>query len=1111
MVRAALGWLIDSGSVDADWVALEDGVLVARRAGILRRSIPSSTAFRFWVDVRPAIGNSPMSLVVNTSPACRVSLSGDETDDALVQLAASQDASQSPRVELAYRLRPDVSRWTSSADLLERLRVEFSALPGWRRRSFRLALDVTPCEVRAWVDGRFVSAWPSSGIRAEGIELHVHEGARVGSSGTVALPVDDAFLPLDLAAYLNDKCGPSVDEALVSLAEYDGVPFARSRTAEGLDNVDLGKTDYRGRPPYVQCSALSSDPARALLRVPRRMYDRAHLLCSADDDPSSVPSAAIRFIKSGEGHAVTSEFTVSRHGCATVPGQDVLLATVPLSPGDFHDYLANPSEPALELDLTRRVARDDDRFPRPAGPTSAVHVHAITLETAPVAMTVRSERIGHIFEMPDQPRFAVSLTSQRSTDQHVRLTAEVTDPYGERVVHERDVSLDAREERRVTLDLPQERLGTFGLVVTVAQRDGSRPLVRRTTFAVLPPDTRKAADESPFGVWCFFEGHFGVPAEVAGPLFRLSGARSTLANFIVGADREATAAKLRTLAKHKVSIGCANVAGIHTTCNAGEADVDAMLRKMHDMPLAKHWLVFWETALSREHEQDVPADLLGKSPRPLTEAEERALKNCWDAAVRYGRRVRQEFPDARLIFGNGYPRFIGAFLQRGFPADLVDGFGLDFDLFLSMPELQPCPLHCPFAGLYHLAEYQRMYGYGDKPRYLTEAIYSSQADGWLTEREQADYYVRAHLLGMASGVIHFGMVTELWDPGGEYHYSHYGPVGLCHRPPELNPRESFCAYATMTRMLDRASFDEMIPTPSPTVFCLRFRRKEGGSVHALWTIRGERTVSFAGDGSSSVRVTDQLGNDRSITPSGDTFVLTVTSSPVYVEGAERVTDVSLGPPRHDEPPFASSVLAASDALGAWQEAGGADPWLEELPKTHRGSIPAPYARGEFELSTAHGSEQGDALRVRLMPQREIHPLSVHYTVLRARKPIPVDEGFTALGARIRGNSSWGRIAFEIRDAAGGVWRSIRQYGFVDFDGWRTVVTPLPLPPTGERIEPAALEVWTTKGAQTQPMPPYRLTAIIIESRTHVIRATDLVPVPDLSFDVAHIAGLRPRT
>ena len=1045
-------------------------------------ALPSCAAYRVWVDVRLGGSEQPASLSVGP---CSLSVSGSPENPHLVSIQAAPDD-----VELAYRLVPDVTSWATSDDEREQLRESFGSPPGWRERTFRLALDVSPLEVRAWVDGRYVASFDA--VDADSIKLSLPAGASATGSGTVELDASDRYLPLDLrrADAPLRRAGSTGDTPAITMR--DTVPFVQNAAA------DVGATGYRNLQSYMQCSALDSDPTRALYRIPNRTYDRMHLLCDLNDDAEGRNEAAVRLLVPERENPVSSHFSVPT-------GSGPTYVSVPLDVGAFHDFLTNEDLDAIELDLTRPVSLDQGRYPRPGGPASRVRILAATLEEAPFAMEVSSDRTGHLFETPDIPRFAIAFDSMRDEPQTVSVTLEITDPYGSAAEQQSSLELGPRASEIVEIELPQDLFGRFGLRVTASIEDGSRTTVRATTFALLPPDTRQATTDSPFGVWCFFEGHGGISVEEAAPIFRLVGARWTLANFLTTGTPEETDHKIAVLAEHKVGVSCANVACIHVTCNAG-GDVDEMIRRMHEMPPAPYWLVFWETSLSRQHANSFPRELVGESPAPLSAEEESALDNCVATALEYAKRVREEFPDAKLVYGNGYTPFLAALMQRGFPADLIDGFGLDFDMFLSMPELQPGPLHAPFGGIYELKRLQEIHGYPDKPRFLTEAIYCSQASGWLTEREQADHYVRAHLLALAGGVVHFGMTTELWDPCGWYHYGGYGPVGMCHRPPEMNPRESFCAYATMTRMVDRAAFTESLPMPSPSAFALRFSGP-AGDIHALWTVRGERWATFRAITNGEPVATDMFGNTYRLRERDGAYHVLLTSSPVYIEGLSGVRDMELGAPASQGDTSGRDTILRFDSRTGWSERPGADDMLDRLVDGPHGSVRAPYTPGRYDIavdSDAAVNLDGAGLRVELPPDQAAHPLHVFYTRLELAEPVLIAPEARWIGSRIRGNSSWGRVIFELEDAAGTRWRSLMDHSYIDFDGWTEVATRLPTPPDDEDVDPRGYTSWKPDADGAEPRPPLTLVGLLFEGRTHVIRGGSLDPVPDPAFDVSEV-------
>ncbi len=1084
----------------------------------LRLDVPvdGPSVFRAIVEVRLA---NPGQVAELICCGCGLRISGNPGDEAVLDVVAEANGQQTP---LSFRFRPDVGAWSQTDAEREKYRKEFETSPGWPSTWIRIALDVLPDRIGAWIQGRFVAQAKRQAGKAS-LCLGLSRGVVFRSPRVVALPAS-RFLPLDITPYGNSKAihpGDLGDGFAFppgrlharGIIRCRGIPFHAEWGYGSTDNIDLGRTAYRGRLPYVYCDAMSVDPCRVILRVPNAHYDRLHLICASDTTEGDLPLGSVRMIKTGRGHASTWEFRAPRWDEARSPARGLRvgkmvehgrgsgrwgrlwLVSVPLNPGEFFEFLNDGTE-YLEIDLTKKVAVDDESFPRPAGPPSSVHIFAATLELAPARMALRWDGIAPVFEEPQAPRLTIDIQSQRKKRQRLVLGLQIVDPYGRVRKTVEDLALAPLQHVALVKDLAQAVFGKFELLIRLGCPGQDRWVEHRTSFACLPKDTRKATRDSPFGMWCFFEVHNGLPPESAAPLLRMAGVRWTLPVFLLSQGPEENARRLAVLEANKIGLNCGNVCCIANTCCETPGDPEKMLAKMREMPRMDAWMVFWETYLSARHRQSFPPEVLGRSPLDLNEEEKRRLDNCWSSGIGYSKLVRRDFPGAKLIFGNGFPPFIGAMMRRGYPKEYLDAFGLDFDLFTSMPERQVGPLYAPFSGIYVLKALQRIYGYAEFPLYLTEAIYAPVAPGWLTEREQADYYVRAHLLGLASGVVFFGMCTSLYDPGDDYFYSHYGPIGLLHRPPELNPRESFCAYSTMTRALDQASFDGSIQTRSGSVYALRFRRKTGGPVHAFWTIRGRRPMAVRCEGITSPSVTDMFGNRRKPRLRGSRIRLELTSSPVYLEGVERVVSVALGCPRHEGGRSRRRTLASFESLRSWKVDSRPAEELESL------SLSVPYRRVDLSLSATRWPKRGRAvLRVGVPKDSPHHPLEIAYTqLLWTGSEILVPESATGLGTLIRGNSSWGRILFRLEDASGARWVSVRADSYIDFDGWRYVVVPLPHAPRGTQVERMGFHPWVHDGSET-PAYPFRLKGLILEARTHIIQAGELLPVQNRFYYV----------
>jgi hypothetical protein len=471
----------------------------------------------------------------------------------------------------------------------------------------------------------------------------------------------------------------------------------------------------------------------------------------------------------------------------------------------------------------------------------------------------------------------------------------------------------------------------------------------------------------------------------------------------------------------------------------------------------------------------------------------------------WAERARKDAPDIKICFGNGFPDFTSAMLRAGFPREYFDGLGLDFDMYTSAPEDQPSMWYAPFSGIYYLRELRKTYHFEETPIWLTEAIYCPTSPIWITERQQADHYVRAHLLALSMGVKRFGMCAEPIDADGWYHYGHYGPVGLCHAPPELNPREAFCAYATMTGLLDGATFDTVVDLGSPHAYGLRFRRSEGKSIHAMWTVHGSRNLQMELDGSDGFTVHNRDGRDMTSEVvveqcrSGHLRItLHLDESPIYLIGPRQFESVRLSNTEAVCRAFGTSPLVGFDTLDGWEATTGPIEGYEEL------NLATPVAWVRLDLRVENG-----ALNVRPPATGQTHPLeTLCMAVCRTGEPLLIPEDAEAIGVRARGDRSWGRVVFVLEDTKGKHWISARSQTPVDVDGGVYLETALPKAPSRNHSGYRDYRSWWREKGVVVPEYPLRLAGLLFEIRTHAIHGPDLVPLSAEGFTVESIE-LRP--
>ena len=94
---------------------------------------------------------------------------------------------------------------------------------------------------------------------------------------------------------------------------------------------------------------------------------------------------------------------------------------------------------------------------------------------------------------------------------------------------------------------------------------------------------------------------------------------------------------------------------------------------------------------------------------------------------------------------------------------------------------------------------------------------------------------------------------------------------------------------------------------------------------------------------------------------------------------------------------------------------------------------------------------------------------------------------TEVGMWVNGNSSWGRVRFELQNASGQVWRS--GAATIDFDGWRYLAVRLP----GQYGGPKNRH-WPRDKDGVAHYPP-KVTKLIIELPAKTLHVKTFAPAP----------------
>lgn len=913
-------------------------------------------------------------------------------------------------------------------------------------------------------------------VSAAGVNVPVSLDALASDHSKVELPTTEKRVTID-----------NVPFDLVSRPDADNL-FLKS--AEWPDWQKDPSTYYAA---YDKGPEQPGDPRRPMFKIPVGDYSQVLLLAGCEDDPaySNVVSFRIGAFD-GPRRTTLHDFstTVPRysetkkpaHASRVIPvgNKNLFVVRVPIGLAfaqDFHDEWAFDVEVTKELRLAVRRP-DPCRYQiRPLGLPSGVHIYGMTFQRAPVQMRVTSAESGHVFNQPQKPTFKVELTqSARRINGYVEAIA--TDHYGQVTIIKTDEQpLGERGGSVHTIALDVPKLGYHSLVIRVMS--GRAELLRReTTFALLPPNTRQHRDSSPFGTWDFSGGHFTPnDPDVVGPLYVKAGLRYGMFGFTPEARL-----------KYGVLPG------------QEPRSAEDLAKRLTTDPLAlKNVLIFHEHAVSGPHIMRPPDVFTGRTPYKLDEKEQARFDTLWKEAHATAKGVREKFPDAKLAFGNGNPHLLEEFLRNKFPSELFDSRGNECGSFMRMPETQPLDFVCNNAGLWMDRQILDHYGYKDKPiTQCYEVGYPSTNPGNLSLGEQADYFVRhmVHSLVWQIPLIRMGSITDM---GNSYYHSNWGSSGMCFAKPEVNPKPSYVAIATLTSQLDGAKYVRSIPTGSTSVYAIEFKRPDASYVTVMWTLRGSRQVTLSAK-SADVSVVDQMSN-AIVTESSDSgSTLAVNASPCFITTKQPLASITLGEATYAAQPGTTKkdktfVVSSLASLDDWQVEPGRSPELEFY------NFENPRRKGNF-LFEPVAELAGEKKLLRITPQLPVDgslylPM---YSVLAHRKGVELPGEPTEIGLMVHGNSGWGRVIFELADASGQRWISIgaaakgeptrwmadwmpaeelarmkemsvsdwntndsKGRSRINFDGWRYVRFPLPGHYPGEKYHWPDTSQWKFSG------------------------------------------------
>ncbi len=949
------------------------------------------------------------------------------------------------------------------------------SLQGWAERTVSLGLAVDTHNCRLFVNGSFAAEVPAMALTDGRVSLTAN-GIRLRAV-RVLPDIPSKFVCLSGAgmAMLNDGFsttradGITAGPMATTLLNVAGVPLVAQAAGDGkVALLDVGAEKWT-RPMWSEGTGMLTAP------VPPRLYSAAYVLIRDTGlRGHRVPAmgfglrvhersaADLKNIYVGDVSVRCSDEGVSVRPVPEL-GRGWYLARVQLNPAALHWFTHDNTEgnllPSADASLPTRPQYSGSPFargtsllayagrtwttggglPHPGGPRSSLQIAAITLEESGIDLTVKGNGLGNVYSQPDEPYLTGTVRNFTQTPITVRLSRQVLPFERPPKVRRSLINLGPGETQSFdALAVPISERGHFK-VRLVADAGQMGRIEYRTNAALLAADTRKKID-SPFGCWGRLQADWATEEQ-------------------------------RAYLKTKAGVGFSW--DKHRSIQSGggryekmpdEAAAEEFAKSLGpDLRILMLGLELWwnmkhDFAFPRVISEGKPEVLTGLRPNARISlppsmdvaegADEVAASFRLVAAA-----VRKHRPDVKISLGNSAVNFTVPLLERGFtPGVEFDYYGVQCGGYDAIPERPADAVGNASWWTKAVCEY---FGFEDVPVYQSESTYFPTGPGFsrIAERTQAGSYVRTYLLGFPYDSI-FGMTGAMIDSSDEYIYTIWGMSGYCNQAPEVSPKLSYVAYATLTQLLDGATYEDKLATGTTSLYALRFRQPDGTVLYAIWNVRGRRQVTVRLAAGESVEVLDVVNRPVKVSLSGGELLLEASDLPLYLRGAE-IAAIEPGPNLDERLPE-HILLNSLDRLSNWTVDTEADTSFE-APGRWTG---VPKVMGRFDIAYNKelkplGTKARGALTFTLRPLSDKHGLIPRYVSLSAQpgKEILIPAGTTELGMWVYGNSTWADVKLGIEDEQGDhrfllaaqvdpdneqASRSSRMTD--NFDGWRFLRT-----------------------------------------------------------------------
>lgn len=915
-----------------------------------------------------------------------------------------------------------------------------------------------------WVDGSFVRTFKpgrddKKATKIVKAELVLKTGVRYRENTIVADELELWARP-KAKAFANAKvagavpgCVKPLDSADVGLSHYAQGGYAMTEDA------------------YTMRSPLDGYPGEVHFRVPAAPYAAAEILFCLDDAVGKVPYLTARFAHypNRGGSGVTEiedsvlDFTAGippsarQVGSVQRNGKDYPLykTEIALPLGQCLDFAAGDFIDVEFLGPMQENLQQDDRRKKPRNDvSSAFNLFGVKLRRLNVLPEMVQTQPGNVFAAEETVKqTSVKLTALEDDARGLLKIGEMEYPYA--LAKAGDVVTNV-------YDFSDVGVGIYRVPMTIscsvggghpAPPHGSLTLRHEIVYCVTPETGRLTRpEESPYGTWWFnVHGSPGDPA-IGGPLVKKAGIRKITWNKLKPEEWKkydcTTAGNIRCFnfnefdpATGKFKPGKIKKDGKTVEVDGEARFVDHIQQKIAEKPFVDHIMVWHETAPGCG---GIPEELFGLAT-PTNDVKREKEMAAYINEI--GRICRKHFPQLKIQIGNS-AHSIGAVaipLRGGANPDYYDLIGVEPPCESSMPERMT---DVGFVGQnIPKAIAKKLSGRDIKTGGCHEFIYRCERDlGDDGEELQARFYTRDILISLMNGYTLIAPAS-LFDNRSAYCSTIWGVNGLLRRSPYVYPKKSYLAYAVITKVLDGVTFVREISTGSTTVYASEFRRKDGLYATALWCPRGEADLVCDVKG----EFWTMYGQRSDVGGWFSDAKFTCGPAPCYVISKKPCASVRIVGRRFPEDAKLAACGNVAANLALANVTVSPDP---EMESHHRRCLP--YLKpGVFTAKDVIDPEEGACLELTLDTDAKtcvpITEFVTEYTTVRLNKPLEIPGIAGLFGLRVKGDSGWGQVRFEIEDAKGEVFKGLSTgpswgcdvydwpgYTALSFDGWSDV-------------------------------------------------------------------------